>query len=164
MMVFCAIIAFFMIAFGLLASVIIPIFLLTMYTTSTGIFPHELDNGFFYLGYALPFYHSVSASRFIMFGSHNQIGLNVGILLAWLIIAIILNHIGNTLTIAQVLRQKAPEAVKDALKANNVIGTQVESSDTASAPHIDNNSKQDFPHDEELHEQEHHDEIDIKET
>ncbi|KAF2971401.1 hypothetical protein GQX73_g2131 [Xylaria multiplex] len=53
---------------------------------STSFYPIELAPAFFRWGYAWPLHHVVQASRQIIFDLKSEIGLNVGVLLAWAVI------------------------------------------------------------------------------
>ncbi|KAF7715458.1 Uncharacterized protein PECH_007120 [Penicillium ucsense] len=55
---------------------------------ATGFYPLEVANAFYRWGYAWPLHRIVEASRTIMFGTHSRIGLDFGILLAWVGISI----------------------------------------------------------------------------
>ena len=50
---------------------------------STSFYPIVTAPGFFKWGYAWPLHQIVSASRTLLFDTHNELGLNFGILLAW---------------------------------------------------------------------------------
>ncbi|OTB04856.1 hypothetical protein M426DRAFT_73210 [Hypoxylon sp. CI-4A] len=53
---------------------------------STSFYSIDLAPGFFHWGYAWPLHHIVAASRQILFDLHSQIGLNLGVLFAWVAI------------------------------------------------------------------------------
>ena len=59
------------------------LFLISNLVSSGSISPVDLTPPYYRVGYALPFYNAVAGTRTILFGSHNQIGRNVGILFAW---------------------------------------------------------------------------------
>lgn len=44
---------------------------------------------FYRYSYAMPFFHNVTASKYIFWGARNRLGLNFGVLVAW----IALNHV-----------------------------------------------------------------------
>ncbi|KAJ7275932.1 hypothetical protein C8J57DRAFT_1177506 [Mycena rebaudengoi] len=64
----------------------IPFFLLPWIITniSVSIFPIPVLPGIFGYGYAAPFYNISRAVRTIVFGTKNTVGLNFGILIAWI--------------------------------------------------------------------------------
>ncbi|KAI0846612.1 MNNG and nitrosoguanidine resistance protein [Daldinia vernicosa] len=57
---------------------------------STAFYAIELAPGFFRWGYAWPLHHIVQASRSILFDLHSEIGLNFGVLFAWVAVNITL--------------------------------------------------------------------------
>ncbi|KIW29952.1 uncharacterized protein PV07_05736 [Cladophialophora immunda] len=57
---------------------------------STAFYAISLAPGFFQFGYAWPLYRIVNASRTILFDTHSRIGLNLGVLLAWRAVNILL--------------------------------------------------------------------------
>lgn len=50
---------------------------------STSFYAIPLSPGFFKWGYAWPLYHVVNASRTLLFGTHDTLGLNFGVLFVW---------------------------------------------------------------------------------
>lgn len=56
---------------------------------STSFYTIPLSPGFFKFGYAWPLHNIVEASRTILFDTHSRIGLNFGILFAWVAIHIV---------------------------------------------------------------------------
>lgn len=48
----------------------------------------ELMPGFFEYGYAMPFYHCIQATRTIAFGTKSHLGLNFGVLIAWMVVGL----------------------------------------------------------------------------
>lgn len=70
--------------FGESAGAMINITVYTVGSASGGVsIPHDLQNNFFQIGKALPFYNIVQGLRHILFGSGQSIGVNVGVLLIW---------------------------------------------------------------------------------
>ncbi|KAH9978766.1 hypothetical protein BGW80DRAFT_1164876 [Lactifluus volemus] len=67
----------------------VPFFLLfwIILNVSVCIFPPALLPGFYHYAYAIPFYNVQQAVRAIIFGTRNQIGLNFGILIAWIVVS-----------------------------------------------------------------------------
>jgi hypothetical protein len=59
------------------------LFLILNLISSGAISPVELMPPFFRIGLGLPFHNAVAGSRTILFGSYDHIGRNVGVLLAW---------------------------------------------------------------------------------
>ncbi|EJD42086.1 hypothetical protein AURDEDRAFT_105676 [Auricularia subglabra TFB-10046 SS5] len=63
----------------------VPFFLILWIITNVSVafYPLELLPGVFKYGYAAPFYHVGRAVRTILFGTKNYLGLNFGVLIAW---------------------------------------------------------------------------------
>ena len=57
---------------------------------ATGFYPLDLAAGFFRWGYAWPLHRIVEALRTILFGTHSRIGLDFGILCAWIGVSVVL--------------------------------------------------------------------------
>ncbi|KAL8280092.1 hypothetical protein RQP46_007422 [Phenoliferia psychrophenolica] len=59
-----------------------PMFLITWIITNvtSSFFPPTLMETFYRYGYAMPFYNSVTADKFIFWGARNRLGLNFGVL------------------------------------------------------------------------------------
>ncbi|GES59933.1 MNNG and nitrosoguanidine resistance protein [Aspergillus terreus] len=57
---------------------------------ATGFYALDLTPGFFHWGYAWPLHRIVEALRTILFGTHSRIGLDFGILFAWIAVSIAL--------------------------------------------------------------------------
>ncbi|TDZ13574.1 Nitrosoguanidine resistance protein SNG1 [Colletotrichum spinosum] len=55
----------------------------TLTNTLTGFWPPDIAPGFYRWAYAWPYHHVVEGSRQIMFDLHSRIGLNFGVLAAW---------------------------------------------------------------------------------
>ncbi|CAO2657708.1 Nn.00g038340.m01.CDS01 [Neocucurbitaria sp. VM-36] len=56
-------------------------------TNASGAFASfELMAGFYKYGYAMPFYHSIQATRTIIFGTKSHLGLNFGVLIVWMMV------------------------------------------------------------------------------
>ncbi|KAL4867646.1 hypothetical protein BDV12DRAFT_118289 [Aspergillus spectabilis] len=55
---------------------------------STGFYALDLAPGFFKWGYAWPLHRIVEASRTILFGTHSRIGLDFGVLFAWVAVSL----------------------------------------------------------------------------
>ncbi|KAL3448424.1 hypothetical protein BJX65DRAFT_317581 [Aspergillus insuetus] len=56
---------------------------------ATGFYALDLAPGFFRWGYAWPLHRIVEASRTILFGTHSRIGLDFGVLFAWVGVSIL---------------------------------------------------------------------------
>ncbi|KAF9261687.1 hypothetical protein L218DRAFT_869481 [Marasmius fiardii PR-910] len=54
---------------------------------SVALFPIDVLPGIYHYGYATPFYNISRAARTILFGTRNMLGLNFGILIAWVAIS-----------------------------------------------------------------------------
>lgn len=54
--------------------------------SSTGISPLELCPGVFRVGWALPVNNAQMAIRTVLFGTRNRLGLNFGVLIAWVVV------------------------------------------------------------------------------
>lgn len=50
----------------------------------SGFFALPTLNNFYHWGYGWPLYHTVSAAKCIIFGTKDYIGLNFGVLIAWM--------------------------------------------------------------------------------
>jgi hypothetical protein len=63
----------------------IPLFIILWIITnvSTCFLPIEMLPGIFKYGYAWPFFNISQAARSIIFGVKNELGLNFGVLIAW---------------------------------------------------------------------------------
>lgn len=57
---------------------------------STGFFPVELLSNFYRWGLAWPLRHVLIGGKAIIFGTKNELGLNFGVLLAWIAVSIVL--------------------------------------------------------------------------
>ncbi|KAI9375584.1 hypothetical protein BJX61DRAFT_493815 [Aspergillus egyptiacus] len=57
---------------------------------ATGFYPLDLAPGFFAWGYAWPLHRIVEALKTILFGTHSRIGLDFGILFAWIGVSLVL--------------------------------------------------------------------------
>ncbi|CAL5866705.1 uncharacterized protein PFLUO_LOCUS915 [Penicillium psychrofluorescens] len=55
---------------------------------ATGFYPVELSPGFFRWGYAWPLHRIIEAIRTILFDTHSRIGLDFGILFAWIAVSL----------------------------------------------------------------------------
>lgn len=72
---------------------------------SVSSFPHELQPWIFRYGVAMPFYNVSRVVRTIIFNTKNEIAMNLGILLAWIVFSMI------TITLATwLMRRKAVNA------------------------------------------------------
>ncbi|KAI0821447.1 hypothetical protein BC629DRAFT_1587717 [Irpex lacteus] len=69
----------------------IPFFLVLWIIVNVSVvfFPVEILPTIFRYGYATPFYNVGNATRTILFGTRNQVGLNFGVLFAWIGISLI---------------------------------------------------------------------------
>ncbi|KAJ8514419.1 hypothetical protein ONZ45_g8039 [Pleurotus djamor] len=67
----------------------IPFFLLIWMTAniSVALWPIDLLPAVFRYGYAVPFYNMYRAMRTVFFGTKNNVGLNLGVLIVWIIIS-----------------------------------------------------------------------------
>jgi uncharacterized phage infection (PIP) family protein YhgE len=68
---------------------IIPIFVILLNVSAQVTMPYELSNGFYYIGLALPVAHAVEGARTVISGGYNRIGMNLGVIFAWIIICFI---------------------------------------------------------------------------
>ncbi|KAK2028782.1 MNNG and nitrosoguanidine resistance protein [Colletotrichum zoysiae] len=55
----------------------------TLTNTLTGFWPPDIAPGFYSWAYAWPYHHVIEGSRQILFDLHSRIGLNFGVLIAW---------------------------------------------------------------------------------
>ncbi|BGP39169.1 hypothetical protein JCM10450v2_003123 [Rhodotorula kratochvilovae] len=62
-----------------------PFFLITFIIANitSSFFPATLAEKFYRYGYAMPFWHSSTATKHILWGTRNRLGLNFGVLIAW---------------------------------------------------------------------------------
>ena len=58
--------------------------MMTTYIASGGIQPFELMHPFYKIGYGLPMAHGAMGARTIVLGSYNRLGMNIGVLFAWI--------------------------------------------------------------------------------
>lgn len=89
-----------MIAFGLfvenfnnvLGQPFTPVFFvfLIISNIATGFYPVELLSNFYKWGLAWPLRHNLIASKAILFGTKNVMGLNFGVILAWVALGLAL--------------------------------------------------------------------------
>jgi len=54
---------------------------------SVCIFPPQLLAGVYHYGYAMPFYNIQQTVRAIIFGTRDQIGLNFGVQIVWIVVS-----------------------------------------------------------------------------
>lgn len=80
---------------------------------ATGMSPLELSPGVFKIGRALPVYNAQMAIRTVIFGTRNRLGMNFGILTAWIVI----NWLMSFPSMATIKWLKGREAAKAAAKA-----------------------------------------------
>ncbi|KAI5474765.1 hypothetical protein MNV49_002498 [Pseudohyphozyma bogoriensis] len=67
---------------------------------SSSFFPPDLMGPFYRYGYAMPFWHSTTADKFIFWGTRNRLGLNFGVLAGWVVLSIC------SITLFELLNQK----------------------------------------------------------
>ncbi|GAA5823441.1 hypothetical protein JCM11251_000635 [Rhodosporidiobolus azoricus] len=62
-----------------------PFFLITwiILNITSSFFPATLAQHFYKYGYAMPFYHTTYATKHILWGARDRLGLNFGVLAAW---------------------------------------------------------------------------------
>lgn len=72
---------------------LLVIFMMLNIASSDVLVPLDLSPSFFQIGYALPMYNAVVASRTVMFCSYNKLGQCVGVLIAWFFVTKIANNI-----------------------------------------------------------------------
>ncbi|KAG5362863.1 Nitrosoguanidine resistance protein [Yarrowia sp. B02] len=67
---------------------LLPVWLLfwVIVNTATAMFPLEVSPGVYQYGKAMPLYNAIEAIRTILFNVKSSIGLNVGVLLAWIVV------------------------------------------------------------------------------
>lgn len=61
-----------------------PLFLITwiILNITSSFFPATLAQEFYHYGYAMPFWHCTTATKHIMWGTRDRLGLNFGVLAA----------------------------------------------------------------------------------
>jgi hypothetical protein len=64
---------------------IIPIYIILLNVSSQAILPYELSPGFYYIGLAFPVSHGIWGARTVISGGYNRIGINIGVLFAWIV-------------------------------------------------------------------------------
>jgi hypothetical protein len=96
---------------GPLANIPVTFFLVLNTSTATGTYPFILSAGFFRLGYGLPMFHAISGSRTIIYGSHNLFGMNIGVILAYIIVVFSLTLICVILRVQRFIRFYAPKEI-----------------------------------------------------
>ncbi|WQF87620.1 hypothetical protein CDEST_12634 [Colletotrichum destructivum] len=62
----------------------------TLTNTLTGFWPPDIAPGFYRWAYAWPYHHVIEGSRQILFDLHSRIGLNFGVLIAWVAVNTVL--------------------------------------------------------------------------
>jgi hypothetical protein len=67
----------------------IPIFIILLNVSSQAILPYELSNGFYYIGLIFPPAHAVWGARTVINGGYNRIGINIGVLFAFILVCIV---------------------------------------------------------------------------
>ncbi|GAA5897088.1 hypothetical protein JCM6882_001787 [Rhodosporidiobolus microsporus] len=67
-----------------------PLFLITwiILNVTSSFFPATLAEHFYKYGYAMPFYHSTTATKHILWGTRERLGLNFGVLAAWIALSL----------------------------------------------------------------------------
>jgi hypothetical protein len=77
---------------------------------STGFYTLELAPGFYHWGYGWPLRQIVHGSRALLFGTRSQLGLNFGILVAWIVVATAIWIPSCYVLRRRVMKTKAAEA------------------------------------------------------
>jgi len=72
---------------------------------SVSFFPIEMLPRVFRYGYAMPFYNVSRTVRAVIFGTRNQIGLNFGVLFAWIVISMVTIPVVQTILRRRLKRQ-----------------------------------------------------------
>lgn len=103
--------------FGLryLAPIVLPLFLILNFSSSTALVMFELQDPFFQVGYGMPMYQAVRTTRHIFFGSVplKRVGFSVGILAIYLVSCWLLNLLVFILKVVMLARQKVKEGSSD---------------------------------------------------
>ena len=79
--------------------------------------PHELQVGIFRYGVAMPFYNVSRVVRTIIFDTKNEIGKNIGILLAWTAVSMITVSLATLITRRKELRAHTKGKSQESEKA-----------------------------------------------
>ncbi|BGP07218.1 hypothetical protein JCM10049v2_003049 [Rhodotorula toruloides] len=68
-----------------------PFFLISwiILNISSSFFPPTFAEKFYHYGYGMPFYHSITGARYIMYGTRDRLGLNFGVLTAWTVLSVV---------------------------------------------------------------------------
>lgn len=86
-------VAFFLTNLGSLAAILIIVFVVVMVSAATIQIPLELSPRFFRYGYGMPLYHSINGGRHLLFGSYSNFAVDVGVLVAYYGVIMILTLI-----------------------------------------------------------------------
>ncbi len=79
-MAFSSIISFLNATLGPYTNLVFPAFTIINFAGSGAVVPFELQPRLFRYGVALPLYHALSGAKYIILGTGNEIGLNIGVL------------------------------------------------------------------------------------
>jgi len=76
----------------------IPFFLILWIISNVSVsyYPIEVLPNVFRYGYATPFYNVSSAVRAIIFSTRNQLGLNFGVLIGWIVVSCCMMTLAQT--------------------------------------------------------------------
>lgn len=139
--------------FGPYANFVIPVFLFLNYTSSGGAVLLVVAPRFYRIGYGLPMFNAVQGARYIVLGSGRRIGLNVGVLVAWLLTCMVLSWIVQYFKLNLLLFKATPQAAQEAFEdvgntvftSNTTIlastGEEVQSSEMRARKSIDEQIK-----------------------
>ncbi|KAI8812284.1 hypothetical protein BJ742DRAFT_866465 [Cladochytrium replicatum] len=96
--------------------------LLVVFNVIGGLAVVDLASPFYKFGYGFPIYNAASGLRTLIFGSYNRIGLNVGVLFAWLVccsivsLAVVLSGFERKRILAGVAKITSEKEVEDKLE------------------------------------------------
>ncbi|CAF4471285.1 unnamed protein product [Rotaria socialis] len=94
---FVSIIALFSLNLGVMAHIVLILFLILNFSTAGSSLAIELQYTFYRIGYGLPLFHCLSAGRHLLFGSHTRFGVDVGTLIVYCTICILLTIITSAI-------------------------------------------------------------------
>lgn len=94
-----------------LSPIVLPLFLILNFSSSSALVMFELQEPFFEVGNGMPMYHAVRTTRHIFFGSvpMKSVGLSIGVVAIYLVVCWLLNLLVFILKVIMMARQKVKE-------------------------------------------------------
>lgn len=87
---FASIIALFTLNLGVIANVVLVLFLILNFSASGANLAIELQHQFYRIGYGLPLFHCFSSARHLLFGSYTRFNIDIGTLILYYVVCILL--------------------------------------------------------------------------